>query len=473
VVFSFLLLRRTARLARWHREQEARPTIPEWFYDLLVRCSRRLDLDRVPAIVFSKEAVTPAVYGVFRPVLLLPAHYTESLASEEAEHVLLHELAHLKRGDLLVHGGILALQIIYWFNPFVAMARRQVKHLREICCDLTVANLLEEETMSYRKTLLSTARTLLTESVQPSLGLLGVFEEPHKLVTRVRWLERDTWRRHRLMLSTALLVVLLAAPFVLPMAATTPTLDEVAETIGTPPPAAPAPIGEVRRIGECVHVRNVFRVDKVFLGFVVESQKREVSEMWIGEDIILATERNRTTILEPTRAKLTFIDHDTEVWIEVPLPLDVTAHLTEKMQREWRGIRSTGKVEDTGKREKILDRKCQVFEVTSWRVSGGGVLSAETSYKVWSTTDVPFDIGLLDQLLFNLRLIYNRDAAFREELVKVEGLQMRLEMRQGSFVAGQRYVDEVMEITTATPPPGTFDPPAGYRQVDMIHELRL
>ena len=50
---------RTARLARWHREQTDRPTIPEWFHDLLVATSRRLGLERVPAVVFSEEAVTP------------------------------------------------------------------------------------------------------------------------------------------------------------------------------------------------------------------------------------------------------------------------------------------------------------------------------------------------------------------------------------------------------------------------------
>ena len=66
----------------------------------LIDTSERLGLERVPAIVFSDEAVAPAVYGLFRPVLLLPADYTESLSPEEAEHVLLHELAHLKRGDL-------------------------------------------------------------------------------------------------------------------------------------------------------------------------------------------------------------------------------------------------------------------------------------------------------------------------------------------------------------------------------------
>jgi bla regulator protein BlaR1 len=110
--------------------------------------------------------------------LLLPTHYAESLSDEEAEHVLLHGLAHIKRGDLWVNGLCLALQVIYWFNPLIAWARRQMKHVRELCRDLNVAKLLRGLTARYRKTLLDTARELLTETVEPGMGLLGVFEPP-------------------------------------------------------------------------------------------------------------------------------------------------------------------------------------------------------------------------------------------------------------------------------------------------------
>jgi beta-lactamase regulating signal transducer with metallopeptidase domain len=189
-----LLLNRTARLRRWHREQEEKRTVPPWFLDLMVATAERLKLSRLPAIVFSEEVSAPAVYGVFNPVLLLPAS-SASLDREDAEHVLLHELAHLKRGDLWLHGLCLVLQVIYWFNPLLIWARRQLKHVRELCCDITVATHLREKTMEYRKTLLETARRLLSENTEPALALLGVFEEPFRLVARLRWLEKETWRR--------------------------------------------------------------------------------------------------------------------------------------------------------------------------------------------------------------------------------------------------------------------------------------
>lgn len=216
-LFVALLTHRITRLRRWHKKQVEKKVIPVWYYELLVETTKRLKLGRLPAIVFSKEAKAPAVYGMFRPVLLLPASYLDSLSREDAQHVLLHELAHLKRGDLWLHGLCLLLQIIYWFNPLLIWTRRQMKHVREICCDLTIANILKEKTMKYRETLLNTARELLTETAEPGMGLLGVFEDPFRLVARLRWLEKKTWRNRKLMTAAVALVTLAMTVTVLPM----------------------------------------------------------------------------------------------------------------------------------------------------------------------------------------------------------------------------------------------------------------
>jgi Tol biopolymer transport system component/beta-lactamase regulating signal transducer with metallopeptidase domain len=215
--FVALLGHRISRLRRWHKKQVEKKIIPVWYYELLVETTKRLKLGRLPAIVFSKDAKAPAIYGMFRPVLLLPASYLDSLSREDAEHVLLHELAHLKRGDLWLHGLCLFLQIVYWFNPLLIWTRRQMKHVREICCDLTIANVLKEKTMKYRETLLSTARELLTQTAEPGMGLLGVFEDPFRLVARLRWLEKKTWRTRKLMTAAVVVVTMVMTAAVLPM----------------------------------------------------------------------------------------------------------------------------------------------------------------------------------------------------------------------------------------------------------------
>ena len=215
-VFAFLLLRKMSRLRKWHQIQDDRD-VPLWFNELLVKTAKRLNLKRVPTVIFSNDAVSPAVYGILRPSLLLPKGYLDKLPREQFEHVLLHELCHLKRGDLWTHSFCLILQIVYWFNPLLIWTRRQMRHVCEICCDLSVANVLREKTKAYRDTLLNTARGLLTERVEPSLGLLGLFEEPFRIVTRLKWLEKNTWENRKRKLATTLCISLFMFVCVMPM----------------------------------------------------------------------------------------------------------------------------------------------------------------------------------------------------------------------------------------------------------------
>jgi len=217
LLLSSLLAIRIARLRRWHKQQKEHD-IPEWFHKLLVETAQHFQLTNLPAIVFHPKAVSPAVYGMFRPVMLLPSCYFDNLSKEQAKHVLLHELAHLKRGDLWMNGLVLIMQIIYWFNPLIIWVRRQMKHVREICCDLTVANVLRDKTPAYRQTLLNTARGLLTETVEPGLGLLGVFEDPFRLVTRLKWLDKAHWGQQKKIATAAILLTLLITVSVMPMA---------------------------------------------------------------------------------------------------------------------------------------------------------------------------------------------------------------------------------------------------------------
>lgn len=225
--FGVILGSKISKLKNWHKEQEEKKNIPEWFHNVLIKVGKTLSVERLPSIVFSNEALSPAVYGIFRPVLLLPEKYLDELNEDEAEHVLLHELAHIKRGDLIVHGICLILQIFYWFNPFLIWSRKQMKHIREICCDMTIANILREKTKQYKKTLINTARELLTENTEPAMGLLGLFEEPFQLIARLKWLNKESWKSRQLAYGTAIISALIFTAFILPMGEKSLVVDPV------------------------------------------------------------------------------------------------------------------------------------------------------------------------------------------------------------------------------------------------------
>ena len=77
----------------------------------------------------------PSVWGIARPTILLPRGIAGVLTAEQLQWVLLHELAHVRRRDMVV----LLLQrlaaILHFFNPAIWIANRVVDQLREFACD--------------------------------------------------------------------------------------------------------------------------------------------------------------------------------------------------------------------------------------------------------------------------------------------------------------------------------------------------
>ena len=212
------LFSRLHRLRTGQSLCESSCSIPQSFHNTMSRCAQQLRLRRLPRVVVTNKVICPAVFGVFRPVLLMPKKYLSKLTHKDAEHMLLHELAHIKRGDPIVHSIYLLLQIVYWFNPLLWLARRQLIHLRELCCDATVARVLRHKTYEYRETIIDIARRYLTKPVEPGLGLLGLFEDTNRLLVRLAWLEKKTWRYQKMKKLTVIIIIALMTAFVLPMA---------------------------------------------------------------------------------------------------------------------------------------------------------------------------------------------------------------------------------------------------------------
>jgi len=205
-------------LLRVTRREVGRRALPDPLSLALARAAQRLHLRRLPRIVVSDTVGSPGVIGPFRSTLFVPARGVEKLSACAAEHVFLHELAHIKRGDLKVQAGCLLVQICYWFNPFLWFVQRRLQHLREMCCDATVARILKDDVEQYRQTIVATARWLLTQTRDHAIGLLGLVEDRSRLLARMDCLRQAPRRYHRVRLvATAALMVLLGV-CLLPMA---------------------------------------------------------------------------------------------------------------------------------------------------------------------------------------------------------------------------------------------------------------
>ena len=91
-------------------------------------CRRGVDLllGPVPGLV--------ATWGWRRPVVMLPESASE-WSAERMRVVLLHELAHARRGDWVVQLAAEALSCVWWFNPLAWVLRARLRHESEQAAD--------------------------------------------------------------------------------------------------------------------------------------------------------------------------------------------------------------------------------------------------------------------------------------------------------------------------------------------------
>jgi len=95
----------------------------------------RVGLRQRVCILTSSEVASPAVAGLWRPCVLLPANFADSLLPQQLRWIILHELAHIRRRDLWLAAFQKAVQIVHFFNPAVWLANWIVNRQREYACD--------------------------------------------------------------------------------------------------------------------------------------------------------------------------------------------------------------------------------------------------------------------------------------------------------------------------------------------------
>ena len=94
----------------------------------------RLDLPHAPRLVMSDAVEMPFACGVLRPTIVLPPG-AESWSVERRRVVLFHELAHVRRRDLLGHTVGRITCALYWFHPLVWSAAKRLRAESERACD--------------------------------------------------------------------------------------------------------------------------------------------------------------------------------------------------------------------------------------------------------------------------------------------------------------------------------------------------
>ncbi|MGZ5445900.1 MAG: M56 family metallopeptidase [Thermoanaerobaculia bacterium] len=201
----FAITRATVQTRRFQRQLAGSVDVARDDVRALVdECRGVLSVRRRVRIVTTSAVATPSLHGWLRPALLLPEGFLASFTREQLRYVVLHELAHLRRSDVLINWIATAARALHWFNPLVRLAVARLAEERELACDaLALAALRAEERPAYGGTVLELVDRMRAAPAVPAL--VGMTATPEQLKRRIVMIA--SFRQSRFSIVFAALVV--------------------------------------------------------------------------------------------------------------------------------------------------------------------------------------------------------------------------------------------------------------------------
>lgn len=185
LIFIILALQalRTIRKIRIHSSSIENEIVLQLFEE----CKQQLEITKPIKVVVSPLVTSPLTFGVFRTYVVLPPQFEEWLSLKEIQFIFLHELIHYKNKDIWVNYVMVIYQIIYWYNPLVWFASKEMRLDREIACDKAVLDALGDQARSeYGHTILRFIdRTIRKQSFSLATQLNGSKEQIKKRIQQI------------------------------------------------------------------------------------------------------------------------------------------------------------------------------------------------------------------------------------------------------------------------------------------------
>ncbi len=160
-----------------------------------------------------EDLTAPAAWGLLRPRILMPSGLIQKMQPQPLTWVLLHELMHIRRGDLWLNIFERLVQIVYFFHPAVWVATRVINVHREFACDdASLALRLDIPRKECGQVLVWIAEQAqahrTSAAIAPAQGLFGSYTFIQKRLLRI--LDTDRPLSTRLSRGAAVLLVGLA-----------------------------------------------------------------------------------------------------------------------------------------------------------------------------------------------------------------------------------------------------------------------
>ncbi len=185
-VFAMILLAAKSNSRLYALKKSALPLQSNAVRTLYNECLSELKIKRNIRVYSTAFLKSPIITGFFRPCIYLPIHLISDFNASEMRYILLHELQHYRHKDAFAGYLMNLIRILYWCNPLVWFALKEMRSDREIACDTAVLNLLDESDYEdYGNTLINFAEKISLAPFPFAVGISGSMKQLKRRIANI------------------------------------------------------------------------------------------------------------------------------------------------------------------------------------------------------------------------------------------------------------------------------------------------
>lgn len=182
------------------------------------------------------------------------------------------------------------------------------------------------------------------------------------------------------------------------------------------------------------------------------------SVTWIGKDSMRVEHGSKVIIVRLDQKKMFIVDPAESSYTVLDLPLDMSQYMPPEMAKQMMAMmKFTATVTPTDETREIHGWKARRYNVTM----SSPMMHNEMT--VWATKDIHVDLSAYKDMAAQLQLMQPGMADVVKEMMKIDGVQVLSEgtTKMMGAEVGNRH--EVVSVSEATPPAGSYEPPAGFK----------
>ena len=158
------------------------------------RCLNEMKIIRNIPVYSTAFLKSPIIVGFLKPCIYLPIHLISDYHESDMRYMLLHELQHYRHKDAIANYLMNLAGVLYWFNPFVWFALREMRNDREVACDTSVLKMLEEDDYEdYGNTLINFIEKVSFSPFPFAANLSGNMKQMKRRIINIASYEKPTF----------------------------------------------------------------------------------------------------------------------------------------------------------------------------------------------------------------------------------------------------------------------------------------